>query len=52
MLHLEYPLSAPTLRLTPFQRGDNYPDTGGTVTKKEVKHSPKPSNQQENEVTQ
>ncbi len=29
MLHLEYPLSTPTLRLTPFQRGDNYPDTGG-----------------------
>ena len=29
MLHLEYPLSTPTLRLTPFQRGDNYADTGG-----------------------
>ncbi len=29
MLHLDNPLSAPTLRLTPFQRGDNYPDTGG-----------------------
>ena len=29
MLHLDNPLSAPTLCLTPFQRGDNYPDTGG-----------------------
>nr|WP_123101431.1 hypothetical protein [Acidithiobacillus sulfuriphilus]RNF72671.1 hypothetical protein EC580_01165 [Acidithiobacillus sulfuriphilus] len=29
MFHLDNPLSAPTLRLTPFQRGDNYPDTGG-----------------------
>ncbi|WP_226842750.1 Crp/Fnr family transcriptional regulator, partial [Acidithiobacillus thiooxidans] len=28
-LHLDNPLSAPTLHLTPFQRGDNYPDTGG-----------------------
>ncbi|WP_206743713.1 hypothetical protein, partial [Acidithiobacillus thiooxidans] len=26
---LDNPLSAPTLHLTPFQRGDNYPDTGG-----------------------
>ena len=32
MFHLDNPLSAPTLRLTPFQRGDNYPDTGGSVT--------------------
>ena len=33
MFHLDNPLSAPTLRLTPFQRGDNYPDTGGPIRK-------------------
>ena len=36
MLHLDNPLSAPTLCLTPFQRGDNYPDTGGYRRDKEI----------------
>ena len=39
MLHIDQ-LSAPGLCLAPFQRGDNYPDTGGGIIPERRQYRP------------